>query len=165
MRVWRMSLRRTKSTIISWHGSYKVSLFTMAHIIPIGSSSRLVALSCLLIFTTDFLIINYLSRLMTKPTTSAQSDQSSLGAEWVAKDPRFLHADSEDSDLTGRMPRWAHMPFCWFCHEAAHFILEATEQYLTTKHERKLKIKENKLRIFYDCLFFFISWFLLLGTD
>ena len=19
-------------------------------------------------------------------------------------------------------PRWAHMPFCWFCHEAAHFI-------------------------------------------
>ena len=23
----------------------------------------------------------------------------------VAKDPRFLHADSEDSDQTGRMPR------------------------------------------------------------
>ena len=46
-------------------------------------------------------------------------------------------ANSEDSDQTGRMPRrrlqsdgadaqadlnlrWAHMPFCWFCHEAAH---------------------------------------------
>ena len=26
-------------------------------------------------------------------------------AQWVAKDPFFLHADSEDSDLTGRMPR------------------------------------------------------------
>ena len=26
-------------------------------------------------------------------------------AQWVAKDPRFLHADSEDSDQTGRMPR------------------------------------------------------------
>ena len=25
--------------------------------------------------------------------------------QWVAKDPRFLHADSEDSDQTGRMPR------------------------------------------------------------
>ena len=25
--------------------------------------------------------------------------------DWVAKDPRFLHADSEDSDQTGRMPR------------------------------------------------------------
>ena len=25
--------------------------------------------------------------------------------EWVAKDPSFLHVDSEDSDQTGRMPR------------------------------------------------------------
>ena len=60
-----------------------------------------------------------MSRDMTKPTklvctqrrlrsawASAQSDQSSLCAQWVAKDPRFLHADSEDSDqTTGRMPR------------------------------------------------------------
>ena len=31
--------------------------------------------------------------------------ESSLCAQWVAKDPRFLHADREDSDRTGRMPR------------------------------------------------------------
>ena len=31
--------------------------------------------------------------------------ESSLGAQWVAKDTSFLHADSEDSDQTGRMPR------------------------------------------------------------
>ena len=31
--------------------------------------------------------------------------ESSLCAKWVAKDPRFLHADSEDSDQTGRLPR------------------------------------------------------------
>ena len=31
--------------------------------------------------------------------------ESSLCAQWVAKDPRFLHADSEVSDQTGRMPR------------------------------------------------------------
>ena len=31
--------------------------------------------------------------------------ESSLCAQWVAKGPRFLHADSEDSDQTGRMPR------------------------------------------------------------
>ena len=31
--------------------------------------------------------------------------ESSLCTQWVAKDPRFLHADSEDSDQTGRMPR------------------------------------------------------------
>ena len=37
------------------------------------------------------------------------------------------------TDQTGRMPRlisaqsdlslrWAHMPFCWFCHEPAHMV-------------------------------------------
>ena len=36
---------------------------------------------------------------------STQSDQSSLCAQWVAKDPTFLHADSKDSDQTGQMPR------------------------------------------------------------
>ena len=31
--------------------------------------------------------------------------ESLLSAQWVAKDPSFLHADSKDSDQTGRMPR------------------------------------------------------------
>ena len=31
--------------------------------------------------------------------------ESSLCTEWVAKDPTFLHANSEDSDQTGQMPR------------------------------------------------------------
>ena len=31
--------------------------------------------------------------------------ESSLCAQWIAQDPSFLHADSEDSDQTGRMPR------------------------------------------------------------
>ena len=54
--------------------------------------------------------------------------ESSLCTQWVAKDPTFLHADSENSDQTGQMPRlilslhWAHMPFCWFCHEAAQIL-------------------------------------------
>ena len=60
----------------------------------------------------------YMSHDMTKPTkwvcaqrrlrsawASAQFDQSSLCAQWVAEGPRFLHADSEDSDQTGWMPR------------------------------------------------------------
>ena len=52
---------------------------------------------------------------MTKPTKwhvrpaktqiSLGGSESSLCAQWVAKDPSFLHADSEDSDQTGRMPR------------------------------------------------------------
>ena len=55
-----------------------------------------------------------MSRDMTKPTTwlcaqrrlrSAWVSDSSLCAHWVAKDTSFLHADSEDSGQTGRMPR------------------------------------------------------------
>ena len=60
-----------------------------------------------------------MSRLMTKQTkwharpAKAQMSlgirpvwsESSLCTQWVAKDPSFLHADSEDSDQTGRMPR------------------------------------------------------------
>ena len=49
-------------------------------------------------------------------------------AQWVAKDPSFLHADIEDwSDWVDAQAdpsrRWVHMPFCWFCHEAAQLIL------------------------------------------
>ena len=93
MRVWRMSLRRTKSTIISWHGS----IFFSA--LPLSAWER--------------------SRLMTKPTKSyvrPAKTQITLGIcpvwsessqcdRWLAEDPMFLHADSEDSDQTGRMPR------------------------------------------------------------
>ena len=47
----------------------------------------------------------YFHRSMTKPTKLsvclAQTDQSSLCAQWVAKDPRFLHADSEGTGQTG----------------------------------------------------------------
>ena len=59
-----------------------------------------------------------MSRLMTKPTKWLRPaktqislgicpvwSESSLCAQWVAKDPSFLHVDSEDSDQTGRMPR------------------------------------------------------------
>ena len=61
----------------------------------------------------------YMSHLMTKPTVwlcsqrrlglawaSAQSDQSSLWAQWVAKDPVFLHADSGLIRLRG-CPGWS----------------------------------------------------------
>ena len=43
---------------------------------------------------------------------SAQSDQSSLCALWEAKDPTFLHAHSEGSNQTGRMPRLIWV-FAW----------------------------------------------------
>ena len=55
--------------------------------------------------------------------------ESSLCAQWVAKDPSFFHADSKDSDQTGWMPRliWIFagaQSVCWFCHVAAHLCME-----------------------------------------
>ena len=44
--------------------------------------------------------------------------KSSLCAQWVAKDPSFLHGDSEGSDQTGRMPR-----LIWvFAGRTFHFV-------------------------------------------
>ena len=87
--------------------------------------------------------LNDMSRLMTKPTKwhvrPAKTQislgirpvwsESSLCAEWVAKDPSFPHVDSEDAGQTGRMPRliWVFagrtvilLGAESFCHEAAH---------------------------------------------
>ena len=51
------------------------------------------------------------SHSMTKPTkwpvhkaASELWSESSLRTQYVAKDPSFLHAGSEDSDQTGRVP-------------------------------------------------------------
>ena len=80
-----------------------------------------------------------MSHLMTKPTkwsvcpakTQITSlsirpvwSESSLCAQWVAKGPSFLHADSEYSDQTGWMPRliWA------FAGHTCHFVSFAMRQ-------------------------------------
>ena len=80
-----------------------------------------------------------MSRLVTKPTKWSMcpaKTQISLGIHpvwsesllWVAKDLSFLHADSEDSDQTGQMPRlsWVFAGrichFVGFCHEAARMV-------------------------------------------
>ena len=53
--------------------------------------------------------------------------ESSLCTQWVAKDPslqcgqRRVWSDWVDAQADLSL-RWAHIPFCWFCHEAAHFI-------------------------------------------
>ena len=82
-----------------------------------------------------------MSRLVTKPTkrlcaqrrlrsawTAAQSDQSSLCAQWVAKDPSFLIADSENSDQTGQMPRLFGV-FAW---RTCHFVDFVTRRLICT---------------------------------
>ena len=80
-----------------------------------------------------------MSRLMTKPTKWSVHpaktkislgilpvwSESSLCAQWVAKEQSFLSADNEDSaDAQADLSlRWVHKPFCWFWHEVAHMYV------------------------------------------
>ena len=50
--------------------------------------------------------------------------ESSLCAQWIAKNPSFLHADNEDwSDWADAQADlslgWAHISVCWFCRVVA----------------------------------------------
>ena len=55
---------------------------------------------------------------MAKPTKWHVCPAKTQGAQWVAKDPSFLHAESEDFYQTGRMPR-----LIWvFAGRTCHFV-------------------------------------------
>ena len=128
-------------------------------------------------FNLQFLLLfhdhRHLSRLMSKPTKwhvrPAKTQislgirpvwsESSLCAQWAAKDQSFLHVDSEDSDKTGRMSRliwvfaqadlslcWAHMPFWWFCHEVAHLVVYFRKAY------KNKKMSAFKTSLTFKCL-------------
>ena len=116
--------------------------------------------------------LKYISRFMTKPTkwsllpakTQISLDihpvwsQSSMCAQWVGKDPSFFHADVQ-ADLS---LRWAHMLFCWFCHEAAHI-----SQYLLffflwcNVYMHIIKLCSNKTDSFFEAVYFFLFSFFL----
>ena len=58
--------------------------------------------------------------------------ESSLCPQWVAKGPSFLHADSEDSDQTGRMPR-----LIWvFAGRTCHFVSFVTRRLIFKRTKR-----------------------------
>ena len=87
-----------------------------------------------------------MSNSMTKPTkwhvhpAKTQISQcicpvwskSSLCAQWIARGPRFLHADSErlwsDWEYAQAVMSlcWAHRSFHWFCHAAVQIIFTQT---------------------------------------
>ena len=62
--------------------------------------------------------------------------ESLLRAQWVAKGPSFLHADSGDSDQTAETDqadlslRWVHMPFCWFLSWGGSFDVDEKDNYV-----------------------------------
>ena len=63
--------------------------------------------------------------------------QSSLCAQWVAKDPSFLHVDSEDSEQTERMPRLLWVFAGRTCHSVG-FVTRQLKYVLTTTFLLKL---------------------------
>ena len=104
----------------------------------------------------------YAHQRLSSAWTSAQSDQSSLCAHWLAKDPSFLHADSEDSDHTGRMPRliWVFTGRTYHCvgfvmrRLKRSFGLLGDEPWLlcspclaNNKQQKKKKKKKKKKRL------------------
>ena len=46
-----------------------------------------------------------LQKLFPEKLSGWRYEHTEQETQWVAKDKRFLHADSEDSDQTGRMPK------------------------------------------------------------
>ena len=82
---------------------------------------------------------------MTKPAKRLCAQrrlrsESSLCAQWVAKDPSFLHADREDAQADLSLHQ-VHMPFCWFC------LLELYEEFSQKKLEsRTLDINRAQSR-------------------
>ena len=55
--------------------------------------------------------------------------ESSLCAQWVAKDPSFLHADSEDSDQTGRAFHFVGFVMRHIAGRTCHFVTEVLVLY------------------------------------
>ena len=95
--------------------------------------------SVVFLLSPGLIFDQYLSRLMTKPTKwmcaqrrlrsawasgpvwsesamSAWRKLGSLATHWAHSEDWSDWADAQ-ADLS---LRWAHMPFCWFCHDAAH---------------------------------------------
>ena len=82
--------------------------------------------------------------------------ESSLCAQWEAKDPRFLHADSEDSDQTGRM----HTHFVDFvmsrlkCVFRTFISIQGWHKNCPSVHEKRINT-QNYFFIYVFLAFFF----------
>ena len=89
-----------------------------------------------------WLFVIHMSRIVTKPTqwhVRPAKTQISLGIRPVWSESslsawrklgslnaqRRLWSDWADAQADLSL-RWAHMPFCWFCHDAAHIVWMTT---------------------------------------
>ena len=119
MRVWRRSLRMTKSTIISWHGYYIEPTHenrdhNIVPLVILPSCSR----------------ATHLSRNMTKPIkwhppSLIKAFAVRMKKAWVllsyplSTQRRLIRLGDVQADLS---LCWAHRSFCWFCHGSSHLV-------------------------------------------
>ena len=83
--------------------------------------------------------------------------ESSLCTQWVAKDPSFLHADSEDSDQSGQMPRLIWVFAGWTGHFVGFVMLWLN--YVANLNLRAFLLCRNRFRFwpgFRNCPF--VEW-------
>ena len=66
-----------------------------------------------------------ISPVWSESSLSAWRKLGSLATHWAHSEDWSDWADAR-TDLS---LRWAHMPFCWFCHEAAHLLPFLVEGY------------------------------------
>ena len=94
--------------------------------------------------------------------------ESSLCTQWVAEGPRFLHADSEDSDQTGRMPRliWVFAGptltlLVLSCRGSYwHFLCVLFQQTSSSKHNYIEKFLRSPYLCIMGFLICIITWFI-----
>ena len=115
-----------------------------------------------------------MSRLMTKATkwlVCPAKTQISLGirpvwsdsslcAQWVAKDPSFLHAVSEDSDQTRRMPR-----LIWiFAGRTCHFVGFVQRRLILSLRHFSYMCLVNTLLLLYIATYYSIATYYNIAT-
>ena len=96
---------------------------------------------------------------MTKPTKWHVSQcirpvwsKSSLCTQWVAKDPSFLHADSENSDNTRRMPRLIWV-FAGGTFHFVGFVMHRLKCYFYCKNNQRKLLMMLCAPVYALCLF------------
>ena len=127
----------------------KVCMWTLIHIVNLHMFKYILGLTiCKSTFTLEPRH-DKTNKMSVHPATTQISlvihpvwSESSLCAQWVAKDPRFPYVESEDwsdwADAQADLSSLGTHSFCWFCHVMAHLHTYVSEYFLSC--ERKVNL-------------------------
>ena len=117
--IWVYTVDRQIETIRSFGFCIFTLFFIWIQKQPLGPQALsnqkiLILYTCYTVWTTLWF---YIWAASWQNHQNGMCAQQRLGSDW---------ADAQ-ADLSFR---WAHMPFCWFCHEAAHFMYSSYLSYI-----------------------------------